>query len=176
MLTYDTPEALVNAFVILRLDYSNGLYANIPQGQSDSLQFVFNGADRSTSAASHFSPLWRHSFGIAFTGCSLQCPEMIRYQLWVTVFKALNNVSQRTTSLSYLIEVVVNERRTTLRSTPTRWLVQQRRSPSTEFGDHTFSAAAPAAWNSLPDDIREIGTIYSFKLELKSHLFLFQFP
>jgi hypothetical protein len=41
----------------------------------------------------------------------------------------------------------------------------------TRFGDRAFSIAGPRAWNLLPDDIRSISSLPSFKNKLKTHLF-----
>jgi len=39
------------------------------------------------------------------------------------------------------------------------------------LGNRAFSVAGPAAWNSLPPDIRTASTLCSFKNLLKTHLF-----
>ena len=40
------------------------------------------------------------------------------------------------------------------------------------LGNRPFSVAGPAAWNSLPSDIRTASTLSAFKNRLKTHLFL----
>jgi len=40
------------------------------------------------------------------------------------------------------------------------------------LGSRAFSVAGPAAWNSLPSDIRTASTPFAFKNRLKTHLFL----
>ena len=42
-------------------------------------------------------------------------------------------------------------------------------------GNRAFSVAGPAAWNSLPPDIRTASTLCTFKKLLKTHLFLHSF-
>jgi len=37
--------------------------------------------------------------------------------------------------------------------------------------DRAFSHAGPAAWNSLPDELRQTPTFNSFKCDLKTRLF-----
>jgi len=39
-------------------------------------------------------------------------------------------------------------------------------------GNRAFCVAGPAAWNSLPPDIRTASTLSTFKNRLKTHLFL----
>jgi len=40
------------------------------------------------------------------------------------------------------------------------------------LGNRAFCVADPAAWNSLPPDIRTASTLSTFKNRLKTHLFL----
>jgi len=39
------------------------------------------------------------------------------------------------------------------------------------FGERAFSVAAPRLWNSLPVDIRNAATLYTFKKKLKTFVF-----
>jgi len=41
-----------------------------------------------------------------------------------------------------------------------------------EIGKRAFVVAAPAAWNSLPDDVWSVPTLDKFKQCLKTHLFI----
>ena len=41
----------------------------------------------------------------------------------------------------------------------------------TKFGERAFSHAGPAAWNSIPDKLRQAPTFNGFKRNLKTHLF-----
>ena len=45
----------------------------------------------------------------------------------------------------------------------------------TKFGERTFSFSGPAAWNSLPADLRTVSDITDFKNKLKAHLFKLAF-
>ena len=165
--------SLVNAFVFSRLDYCNGLYAIMQQGQIDRLQSVLNSAARWIFGASRFSyvtPLLRDRLH------RLQCRERIQFRLYLMEYKVLNGMAP-----SYLSDLCitkdVNERRRTLRSalTSTMKLIQPRRTTSTKFGDRAFAVAAPAAWNNLPDSIRTAANIDVFKRQLETHLFQISF-
>jgi len=46
---------------------------------------------------------------------------------------------------------------------------------TTKFGDTAFSVAGPVVWNSLPAAGREADNLYSFKHNLKTHLFTLHF-
>ena len=41
----------------------------------------------------------------------------------------------------------------------------------TKFGERAFAVAGPAAWNSLPFNIRNSATLNSFKTALKTFMF-----
>jgi len=41
----------------------------------------------------------------------------------------------------------------------------------TKFGERAFSFSGPAAWNSLPADLRTVSDVTDFKNKLKAHLF-----
>jgi len=59
--------------------------------------------------------------------------------------------------------------RTRLRSaSSTNYSVPRTR---TKLGDRAFSVAGPVVWNSLPAAVREADSLYSFKRQLKTHLF-----
>ena len=47
----------------------------------------------------------------------------------------------------------------------------QQTKTRTVAGDRAFSNAAPALWKKLPDSVRNIETLESFKIALKTHLF-----
>jgi len=45
----------------------------------------------------------------------------------------------------------------------------------TKFGERAFSFSGPAAWNSLPADLRTVSDITDFKNKLKADLFKLAF-
>ena len=112
---------------------------------------------RLSSRMSHFFS------AIVFTGC----PERICYKLCVTVFKALHGMVPGYIADLCLPEVI-SEMRSMLRSASTydvRFAVP-RRSSCTRLGDRTFCVTEPTAWNSLPESIRVIPKLDSFKRQL----------
>ena len=50
----EAARSLVNAFVVSRLDYCNGLYAKLPWIQLEGLQSVFNAAEKLIFGASKY--------------------------------------------------------------------------------------------------------------------------
>jgi hypothetical protein len=172
-LPVNVAKSLVNAFVVSRLDYCNGLYANLPAVQMNRLQSVLNAAARllfKTSKFSSVTPLLRHLHW-------LRMSERVLFKLCIMVFKALHGMTPSyITDLCQSVSTV--ERRATLRSSGHRdVLVPSRSSKSnTNFGDRAFYVAGPTAWNSLPADIRLNSSLETFKKQLKTHLFSKSFP
>jgi len=167
-LPLDVAKSLVNAFVVTRLDYCNGLYANLPATQLDCLQSVLNAAARllfRTSRYSSITPLLHELHW-------LRIKERIQYKLCVTVFKSLRGISP-----SYIAELCQRastvERRSTLRSADKQDILVPIRpsKTNTSFGDRAFCVAGPSAWNSPPSQLRLCNSLESFKMMLKTHLF-----
>ena len=65
--------------------------------------------------------------------------------------------------------VTTLQRHVTLRSDTNNDLVVAR--ARLRFGERAFSVAAPRLWNSLPVDIRNDATLYTFKKKLKTSMF-----
>ena len=140
-------KSLVNAYVILRLDYCNSLYANLPQAQLDQIQSDFNEAARlifGVSRFSHVTPLLRDCLHW------LRFPERIRYKLCVTVFKALHGMAPGYIADLCLSEVI-SERRSTLRSASTSGdHAVPRRSSCTLFGNRAFFCGGTNCLEQFP--------------------------
>ena len=120
----DTAKTLVNAFVVMMLDYCNSLLAGVPSCQFDRLQSVFNAAARLVCRFSwydHITPLLRDKLHW------LRCWEWITFKLCVMImmYKSLHNKV-----LGYLQElcfpVNTNTRRSTLPSASNGQLIVPR--------------------------------------------------
>jgi hypothetical protein len=95
--------------------------------------------------------------------------QRITYKLAVITFKAMKSSSPP--YLSSLLQPYVATR--FLRSCAAPRLVVQR--SRTDIGKRAFHVAAPLVWNSLPDHLRLIDNLTSFKRMLKSELFIAAF-
>ena len=89
--------------------------------------------------------------------------------LCLLVYKATNGLAP-----SYIQDLCVHvttiATRAALRSAARGDLVLPR--TRRRLGNRAFCVAGPAAWNSLPSDIRTASTLSTFKNRLKTHLFL----
>ena len=89
----------------------------------------------------------------------------IDFKILVLVFKVLNGLSPL--YLSELLSPFVPNRN--LRSKK-KLLMVPKCNPET-YGYRAFSHRAPTLWNALPDDIRQVDLLTTFKSKLKTHLF-----
>lgn len=167
-------KMLVNSYVVSRLDYCNGIYANLPKIYTDRLQSVFNAAARLITGVSKYSHISQHLRNLHW----LKCPERIQFKLCWMVFKATHDMAP-----PYLSELCipndVTTRQATLRSassTAIGRLSVPMRNPNTNFGDRAFAVAGPTSWNKLPSHLREIDNASEFRAKLKTHLFKLSYP
>ncbi len=162
VLTKETTEKLVHAFVTSRIDNGNALLYNLPQTCINKLQRVLNTAARIVSRTpkfAHISPVCRDLHWLPMT-------ERMEYKILLLAFKALHGMAP--TYIADFLQVYQ----------PTRALRSQDRNllvvPQTRlrsFGDRAFPKAAPVLWNALPQSVRDCKTLPVFKRHLKTFLF-----
>ena len=161
-LTQHATELLIHSLVISRLDYGNGLLYGVPDKLLDKLQRVQNVAARVVVKASrydHITPILKslHWLPIRYR---------TEYKLLLLTFKALHDLAP--SYLSDLLQLYHPAR--TLRSSSDS-LLMARCARLRNYGDRAFCVAAPKLWNDLPLNIRECGSVHSFKRLLKTHFF-----
>ena len=161
----DAAKAVVNSFVISRVDYCNSLLAGAPRYQLDRLQSVLNTAARllvGTKKHDHIRHVQRDRLHW------LPVQQRVQFKLCLLTFKALHGLAA--TYLADLCQPVGSVgSRQRLRSATRGDLVI--RPTVTHFGARSFAVAGPEAWNHLPADIRAIDSVNSFKSALKTFLF-----
>ena len=160
----DVVKRLVSSFVLSRIDYSNGLFAGLPDVALEPLQRVQNAAARlvmNLKPSDHITQALIHLHW-------LPVRQRILYKLCLMVYKSLNN--QAPSYLSELFNPISNiPSRSTLRSATTCELDIPR--TRLYFGERAFSVAGAREWNKLPSNLRSIPDIDLFKRLLKTHFF-----
>jgi len=111
----------------------------------------------------HVTPLLRDNLHWLFVR------ERILFKLCLMVYRTLSGLAP-----SYITELCVPvasiRPRSSLRSAAHGTLfVPRTRLERLELGKRAFAVAVPAAWNSLPDDVRSAPTLDKFKQCLKTH-------
>jgi len=164
----DVAQRLVSAFVLSRIDYSNGLFAGLPDVALEPLQRVQNAAARlvmNLKPSDHITPA-------LFQLHWLPVKQRILYKLCLIVYKSVNN--QAPSYLSELFHPISNiPSRSALRSATTHDLDIPR--TRLYFGERAFSVAGAREWNNLPSNLRSVSDICLFKRLLKTHFFKIAF-
>ena len=161
-LSYRQCEVLIHAFISSKLDYCNALLSGLQKSQVKRLQYVQNSAARlltSTGRYEHVTPVLRSLHWLPVSA-------RIDFKILLLVFKVLNGLGPL--YLCELLEPYIPNRN--LRSSGKKLLIVPKCNLKT-YGYRAFSHRAPTLWNALPDDIRQVDHIQTFKSKLKTHLF-----
>ena len=162
LLTHRQCEILIHAFISSKLDYCNVLLTGLQQSQINRLQHVQNAAARlltATSRCEHVTPVLRSLHWLPVSA-------RIDFKILLLVFKVLNGLGPL--YLSELLRPYIPTRN--LRSSKKKLLIVPKCNLK-RYGCRAFSHRAPTLWNALPDDIRQVELLETFKSKLKTHLF-----
>ena len=155
-------ETIVHAFVTTRLDYCNSLYSGVHSIILRPLSLIQNFAARLIFRRGKFS----HVTPLLIELHWLPVPYRIDFKILLFTYKAINSIGP--SYLSNLITLRPHLRHLRSNSAP---LLDIPRFRSARFGNRAFSLCAPKLWNSLPNTLRSISTLSTFKSQLKTYLF-----
>lgn len=155
---------LVRAFVTSRLDYCNSVLAGLPRATLEPLQRVQNAAARLILDLN----LWDHVTPGLHQLHWLPVRFRIQYKL-CSMMQAIHSGRCPVYLTESVHTVASNAPRPGLRSANSSLYVTPRL--RTKFGERAFSYAGPAAWNSLPVEIRDLTDSSAFRNKLKTHFF-----
>ena len=160
----DCLVTLIHAFVTSRLDYCNSLMCDLLQCQISKLQRAQNTAARialDVCKFCHITPALRQLH-------SLPVVKRIQFKILLFAFKAIHSLSP-----PYISELITVKPKSTygLRSNNSTLLLPPTQKMLPTLGAGSFAAAAPALWNKLPADIRNVASLNSFKKSIKTFLF-----
>ena len=160
----ENTQVLVNAFVTSRLDYCNSVLYGLPTTELQKLQRVQNAAAMlicNVSRFDHISPTLKmlHWLPVKYR---------IDFKILLITYKAIHGLAP-----AYLSELITLKTvsRYSLRSSSAVLLQPPRIKTLRTLGDRSFTVAAPALWNNLPNAVRYAQRVQSFKDRLKTHLF-----
>ena len=161
-ITYEACEKLIHALVTSRLDCGNALLYGLPEYQNHRLQRILHIAARILT----LSPSDNDITPILMDLHWLPIEERIDYKIILTTFKSLHELAPQ--YITDLLSPYPTPR--PLRSSDSNLLaIPQSRTKT--YGDRAFAVAAPTLWNNLPEELRNVHELGSFKRQLKTVLF-----
>ena len=154
---------VVHALVTSRIDYHNGLLANLPKAKIRPLELAQHNAAcmiMGVRKYDHVSPILRSLHW-------LHVDKRIVYKLLLTVYKVIHGISQPQYLTNFL---TIHQPARALRSGD---MPLQLVKPKVNkcVGERAFAYAGPHLWNMLPVSLRTIPKLVQFKKALKTHLF-----
>ena len=161
-LTEAATIVMVHAFIASRLDHMNSLLYGLPKCLLHKLQKIQNNAARIVRRLRRRDHITEALADLHW----LPVQKRIHFKILTTTFKSLHGLAPK--YISDLVKPYEPTRR--LRSQDHNML-QQPRSRTKTYGDRGYRVCAPRLWNKLPNTIRQIHELESFKSELKTHLF-----
>jgi hypothetical protein len=163
---YLTPEACakaVNATVLSRLDFHNGLLLGLPDRALHKLQVAQNNAARlltGTSRKEHITPVLKNLHW-------LPVRQRVTFKTLSLIQKSLHSP----VAPPYMREMhTVYEPGRSLRSSQDQWKLTVQRSRN-KYGSRSYKSLGAQLWNKLPYDVRAPTTQAAFRRKLKTFLF-----
>ena len=160
-LTIGTTKTVVTSLVLSRIDYCNGVLAGITQRQCDRLQAVLNTAAKMIYGGTrrdHVTPILRDKLHW------LRFRQRISYKLCLLVYKSLHE--RASCYIKDLVVPVANVSATRRLRSASAFMVRKP-AHRKQLGERGFAVAGPAAWNSLPYDVKSCQSLEMFKSKLK---------
>jgi hypothetical protein len=154
------------SLVMSKLDYGNCLLTGVPDYLLHRMQLVQNAAARTVCRIKKgqlMTPILKRLHW-------LPVKQRIDYKLLTLVFKAMHGEAPR--YITDMLEPYRPARQ--LRSSAMNKLIAPK--TNIRYGQRAFSAVAPRLWNLLPDDMRHLTSLQTFKKKLKTHLFRQAYP
>ena len=161
VLNSDTCKTLMQALVLLKLDYCNSLLLGMPKYLLHCLQKIQNMASRVINNFRKYDSFTEDMKNLHW----LKIPERVDYKVAVLIFQCINN--QAPTYLKALLNINHNR---FLRSSSSM-LLPVSMSRLSIVHNSSFSICGPRIWNELPIKVKRCSNINDFKCKLKTYMF-----
>ena len=153
----------MHAFVTSKVDYCNSLLYGVPKYVLQRLQRVLNCAARKVFKSNkydHITPLLRELHW-------LPIQQRIEFKILLITFKALNKQAP-----TYLTDLLISHTPSRSLRSSSKNLLKIPMHNLKSYGGRSFALASAVLWNSLPQSLRDLQSVETFKLKVKEHLFL----
>ena len=154
-------KTLMQALVLIKLDYCNCLLIGTSEYNLDKLQRIQNMACQVINNLKKYDSITNHLQDLHW----LRIHERISYMILVMVFKCKHKLSP-----TYLKDIITFEHNKSLRSTTNNDIPVVKCSTALAHKS-SFKSVGPRLCNKLPNNIKAINTLSDFKTQLKTHLF-----
>ena len=161
LLNNDTCKTLMQALVLLKLDYCNSLLLGMPKYLLHCLQKIPNMASRVINNRRKYDSVMEDMKNLHW----LKIPECIDYKVAVLIFQCINN--QALTYLKALLNINHNR---FLRSSSSM-LFSVSMSRLSIVHNSSFSIRGPRIWNELTIKVKRCSNMNDFKCKLKTYMF-----
>ena len=163
-LTMDAAKKIAVGLVIVHLDYANALYSGLPEVDVNKLQRVQGMAAKIVTGARRYDSTTEALKTLHWLPVKLR----ITYKVLVLVFKSQHNIAP-----NYICELIREQENTHsgLRSGQRDNVLEIPRTKNKTFADRALSVYGPRLWNDLPDELRTLTDLCSFKNKLNTHLY-----
>ena len=162
LLTQDQRKDLVQALIISRLDFSNGVLLGIPMKWSKKLQLVQNQAARliyNLQKQDHISPVLKELHWLPVT-------KRVNFKILCLIYRGYHQLGPQ--FLSDLTPHYIPRR--CLRSADKALLIGNT-DRLISIGGKRIGSAGATLWNQIPLNIRISRSLYAFRKKLKTWLF-----
>lgn len=161
-LTNDTAKSLVHALVLSKLDYCNVLLYGVPDCLLNKLQRVQNHAARLITGTHKYDHITPALYSLHW----LPVEQRITYKLLLLTFKALNGLAPE-----YICDLLEPYKPCRSLRSSAQNLLKEPSFRLKTYGARSFQCAAPRSWNHLPNSMRTVTNLQTFKKNLKTELF-----
>lgn len=155
-------KTLVQSLVISRLDYGNALLYGLPQTLIKRLQLVQNSAARLVTLVRKHDHITPSLIDLHW----LPVPQRSKYKIIMYTFKAIQGLAP-----PYINELINKYHQDRLLRSESKSLLSIPITNTSTYGNRCYTNSAARMWNSLPDGLKDIKSLPTFKKHLKTHLF-----
>jgi HEPN domain-containing protein len=142
-----TARTIATSLVHSKLDYCNSILLNLPASQTNRLQLVLNSAARAVTK----TPKYHHITPILKSLHWLKIEQRIQYKVLSLTHKSLQSGQP-----SYLRSLLSLKSNRITRSSSLITLNRPSTTSRLKITNRSYYHSAPALWNSLPSDLRQI--------------------
>ena len=166
-LSDDVCKIVIQSLVCAKIDNCNALLYGLPKKLITKLQSVQNAAARIIARKHKYDHITATLKQLHW----LPIEYRIMYKINLLTFKCLHDLAP-----AYLTELInVYKPKRTLRSSSKAVKLETLTFNTKTYGFRSFSVHAPHLWNDLPENIRSVHNLSTFKSYLKTHLFKLAF-